>query len=72
MGRNPIKLRQSPDMTIAVDWDAESQALIIRRLTRLRMQESQTVFQHVYTFCNLLGLLESAIMLRTSTREINV
>ena len=26
----------------------------------------------VYTFCNLLGSLESAIMLRTSTREINV
>ena len=26
----------------------------------------------VYTFRKLLGLLESAIMLRTSTREINV
>ena len=26
----------------------------------------------VYTFLNLLGLLESAIMLRTSTLEINV
>ena len=26
----------------------------------------------VYTFCNLLGLLESAIMLHTSTHEINV
>ena len=26
----------------------------------------------VYTFCNLLGLLESAIMLQTSTLEINV
>ena len=26
----------------------------------------------VYTFRNLLGLLESAIMLRTSTLEINV
>ena len=26
----------------------------------------------VYSFCNLLCLLESAIMLRTSVREINV
>ena len=26
----------------------------------------------VYTFDNLLGSLESAIMLRTSTREINI
>ena len=26
----------------------------------------------VYTFRNFLGLLESAIMLQTSTREINV
>ena len=26
----------------------------------------------VYTFCNLLGLLDSAIMFRTSTRDKNV
>ena len=26
----------------------------------------------VYTFRNLLGLLESALILRTSTREINI
>ena len=30
------------------------------------------VLRMVYTFRNLLGLLESAIMLRTSTREVNV
>ena len=33
---------------------------------------TKAYFLMVYTFRNLLGLLESAIMLQTSTLEINV
>ena len=39
---------------------------------RFLMVTFLVVLLMVYTFCNLLGLLESAIMLRISLREINV
>ena len=39
---------------------------------RFWMVRFLAVHRKVYTFRNLLGLLVSAIMYRTSTREINV
>ena len=54
LGISPIKWRQLPDMTIAVDWDVQHQ---------FKQSNKQTI---------LLGLLESAIMLQTSTLEINL